>query len=251
MDDLLDALARLTARLESLERRLSALEQVSSPSVTNALPPASPTVESSTGAFSLTQAPGMLPVAGKAMLGIAGAYLLRAVAESGSVPKLIVVALALSYASLWLIWAARVAPGSGFAGAAYSGTAVLILVPMLWELTLSFRVLSPWDTSAVLCGVTVLVAVLAWKHNLALLVWVTNLTAVAMVLALMIATRDLMPFVAALLWMACVAEFAACRNRWSSLRPLVAIVADLATLVAIYVLTSPESVRSENVAVRS
>ena len=76
------------------------------------------------------------------MLGIAGAYVLRAVAESGSFPKLVVVALALAYAATWMVWASRVPVGAPFASTAYAATSALILVPMLAELTLRFQVLS-------------------------------------------------------------------------------------------------------------
>ena len=83
MEDLPESLSRLIARLDELEMRVTALEHPSSalssaPAVeSTALPaaapgPAKPSAEGS-GAFA---------VVGRAMLGIAGAYLLRAVAES-------------------------------------------------------------------------------------------------------------------------------------------------------------------------
>ena len=50
---------------------------------------------------------GAVPVLGKAVLGIAGAYLLRAIAESGPVPKLPVLIVAIAYAAVWMVWAVR------------------------------------------------------------------------------------------------------------------------------------------------
>src|SRR5262252_3439122 len=100
MDNLPDALARLTERLEYLERRVSALEGRSQ----SAVPSPTPTTaqyQSTAEDEPWLQGGGVLPVIGKAMLGIAGAYLLRAVAESGSFPKLAVVALALAYTATW------------------------------------------------------------------------------------------------------------------------------------------------------
>src|ERR1700690_3279385 len=140
MDDLLDALARLDARLENLERRVSALDHLSVPVPSLPVQQAVPANGVPTAAeLAPAQAGGIFPVVGKAMLGIAGAYVLRAVAESGSFPKLAVVVLALAYAGAWLVWAART--GARFASAAFAVTAALILAPMLGELTLRFQVL--------------------------------------------------------------------------------------------------------------
>ena len=108
MDDL-DALARLTARVENLEHRISVLEHPSETAASVPAEPATPaTLQPTAEAFPSAEAGGVFPVLGKAMLGIAGAYVLRAVAESGSFPKLAVVVLALAYAGMWLVWAARV-----------------------------------------------------------------------------------------------------------------------------------------------
>ncbi|HEX9111836.1 MAG TPA: hypothetical protein VF845_10195, partial [Terriglobales bacterium] len=246
MDDLLGALERLTDRLEKLERRVSALER---PSETeDPLPVAAaesaaavPVAETD----NLPEAGGVFPVVGKAMLGIAGAYLLRAVAESGSFPKLAVVALALAYASMWLVWASRVPAEARFASIAYAATSALILAPMLWELTLVFKVLSAFATAGILVAFVVAASGLAWKRNLVSIVWVANGTAVLTAVALLIATRDLVPFLCALLCMALISEVAASRSHWLSMRPLVAVAADLAICVLIYVYSRPESERIE------
>ncbi len=246
MDDLLDALARLSDRLEHLERRVSALERSSEtansrPSTAEGPARGTPAAEE----FSLPQAEGVFPVVGKAMLGIAGAYVLRAVAESGSLPQLVVVALALAYAGMWLLWAARVPANMPFTSTAYAVTSGLILAPMLWELTLHFKVLPASATAGVLIVFVALASVLAWKRNLAPVLWVANVTAVFTALALMIATHALAPFVSALLIMALASEFAADRNRWLRLRFLVAPAADLAVWILIYIYSLPESSRSD------
>ena len=84
---------------------------------------------------------GIFSVLGRAMLGMAGAYLLRAVAEASLLPRPAVAAIAIVYAILWLVWAARVPAGAWFASITYACTSALILAPMLWELTLRFKVL--------------------------------------------------------------------------------------------------------------
>jgi hypothetical protein len=185
------------------------------------------------------------------MLGIAGAYLLRAVAESGSLPQLVIVALALAYAGMWLLWAARVPANIPFASAAYAVTSGLILAPMLWELTLRFKVLPASVTAGVLTAFVAGASVLAWKRNLVPVLWVANVTAVFTALALMIATHALAPFISALLLMALASESAADRHRWLRLRFLVAPAADLAVWILIYIDSLPESSRSEYAAVQS
>jgi hypothetical protein len=252
MDDLLEALARLSERLEHLESRVSALER--SPKTANSRPSPATAAASATpaaDAISLPQDGGVFPVVGKAMLGIAGAYLLRAVAESGSLPQWVIVALALAYAGMWLLWAARVPASIPFASAAYAVTSALILAPMLWELTLRFKVLPASATAGVLVAFVAGASALAWKRNLAPVVWIANIAAVFTALALMIATHDLAPFIAVLLLMGVVSEFAAGRNRWLRLRFLVAPAANLAGWILIYIDSLPESARVDYAPVRS
>src|SRR5271169_1685280 len=99
MEDLLDALARLDARLENLERRVAAIDHQSQPATLRPVQAAIPAPRvAATEEFALAPTGGIFPVIGKAMLGIAGAYVLRAVAESGSVPKLALVLLGFAYA---------------------------------------------------------------------------------------------------------------------------------------------------------
>ena len=142
------------------------------------------------------------------MLGIAGAYFLRAVAESSSLPRLAIAAVAIVYALLWLVGrGAR--SGEWFSSAVYAGTSALILAPMLWELTLSFKVLPAPATAAILCVFVIAATALAWKQDRAPVYWVANATAAAAALALSIATHQLIPFLAALLLMALHLEYAA------------------------------------------
>ena len=252
MDDLRDALARLDASLLSLERRVSAIEQKfqqqpassSAPAAVVAATPAPAPQE-----LAVSQAAGAFSIVGKAMLGIAGAYVLRAVAESGSFPKLAVVVLALLYAGTWLVWATRVPVGALFARFAYAATAALILAPMLGELTLRFQVLSSGVTAILLSGFVLGAAALAWKGDLTCVVWVATATAIVTAFPLLIASRDLAPYIAALLVICLVSEAVAARNRWRGLRLLAAPAADLAVLILVYIYSLPERSRVDYAAV--
>jgi hypothetical protein len=181
---------------------------------------------------------GGMPVIGRVFLGIAGAYLLRAVNESGLLPQLEIVPVALAYAGMWLVWAARAYSRSVFASNAYAVTAAIILSPMLWELTMRFKALTPPMTAALLVAFPVAASGMAWKRRLTTVVWMPTAFMAAVAMGLLVHTRDPLPFALALLGMAALTEASACSERWLSLRPMVAMAADAAAVVLIVLYTS-------------
>jgi hypothetical protein len=240
MADLPDEINRLVTRLETLEQRVYALEHPTctpSPIPLQAAQAGEKLSESLTG--------GVFSVLGKAMLGIAGAYLLRAVAESSSLPKTVVAAVAIVYALAWLVWASRVKAGDWLAGTTYACTSALILVPMLWELTLRFNVLPALLTAGVVCGFVIAASVLAWKRDFAPVLWVANITGIAIALSLSVASHQMAPFIAVLLLMVLICEYGAGRDRETGVRVLVALAADVAVWALIYIYSSPQSTRGE------
>jgi len=237
---------QLSERLRELERRVSALE--GQPEIENRTPPASG------GGEPLKAQPretwrgfpaAAVPVFGKAVLGIAGAYLLRAVAESGAVPQLPVLMVAIVYAGLWLVWAIRTHSANHFASVTYTITAALILSPLLWESTVRFQVLWPAFTAAVLVAFVVLALALAWRQNLQAIPWVATLASVVTALALIIATRDLVPFTVGLLAVALAAEMVVCTGHQLSVRAVPAIAVDFTVWLLVYLMTSPDGVPPE------
>ena len=246
MNDLPDTIERLTARLETLELRVYTLEHPSDAgrALSASEPIPSQTVRAAE-TLPFVLAGGAFTVLGKALFGIAGAYLLRAIEESTSLPKLGVATLAIGYAMLWLVWATRVPVGAWFASITYACTAAVILAPMLWELTLNFKILPPPLTACILCGFVSIAYALAWKRNLTAALWVANLTSVVVALALSFRTHDLVSFIAALLLIALLSECAAARNHGLNIRFLVAVAADLAIFALIFIYSSPQSSRQE------
>jgi hypothetical protein len=237
MEDLRDELAsvveRLVTQVQELERRVASLERhpdvVISPRTSPAMEVQHPLPD-----LSLERSDDAMPVMGRVLLGMAGAYLLRAIADSAIFPRLAVVSVALAYASIWLVWAARVGANARFARSAYGITSALILAPMLWELTLRL-VLPTAATAGLLVAFAATASALAWKRSLSPVVWAATLSAVVTALGLFIATRDLVPFTAALLAIALITEAAACREHWRSLRPIAAVAADFAIFVLCYI----------------
>ena len=244
VDGIASVVEQLNERVRELERRVSALEgQPKEPS------PAQPILASTTleqprppvtwQGFPSPETPAKaVTVLGKAVLGIAGAYLLRAIAELGGIPKLPVLIVAILYAGLWMVWAARTHAANRFASVTYGITSALILSPLLWESTVRFEVLPPAFTAAVLVAFVVLALVLAWRRDLRVIPWVATLATVITALALILATHELVPLTAALLAMALATEISACLGHPLSLRAIPAIAADLAVLQLVIVMTS-------------
>ena len=240
------ALEQVIERLEELERRVSALEGLAGGSTYPRLTGTEiqePRVRAPQRALPFLDASGgAVPILGKAVLGIAGAYLLRAIAETGSIPKLPVLLVAIVYAALWMVWAARMHVTSRFASVTYALTSALILSPLLWESTIRFKVLSPAFAAGVLAAFVVLALALAWRENMQAIPWVAVLAAVGTCLALIIGTHELVPLTAALLAVALATEVAVCLGHRLTLRALSAVAADFAVWLAIFVLTAPEGV---------
>jgi hypothetical protein len=250
LDSVASDIEQLSERVRELERRVSALEgQPENSATTSAAPPTTdyalqrPRPPATWRGFPPAQDPGgAVPVLGKAVLGIAGAYLLRAIAESGAIPKFPILLIAIVYAALWMVWAVRTHAANRFASVTYGVTSALILSPLLWESTVRFQVLAPTFAAVVLVAFVVLAMALAWQRNLQLIPWIATLATVITAVALIIATHELVPLTAALLAVAVATEAAACLEHRLSLRAIPAIAADFAVWLLVYVMTSADGV---------
>ena len=77
-------------------------------------------------------------------------------------------------------------------------TSTLILIPLLWEAQIRFGALPAALTAAVLVLFSTFGLAVSWRKDLAPVAWVATLTGAFTIFAMMIATRDLIPFTAAL-----------------------------------------------------
>jgi hypothetical protein len=170
---------------------------------------------------------------------LAGAYLLRALAEAHLGSRLAFVAAGIVYAAAWLYLAFRVREKNGMASTVYSVTCAAIFAPLLWEATVRFGVLPPAVTAVLLAGFAATSSAAP----------VVTLSALATAMALMIGTGSMVPFAVALLVIACLAEAAFCGGRRVAMRAPTAIAADFAIWLLIYIMTSPASARGEYQAV--
>jgi hypothetical protein len=234
-------LERLAARVTELERRLSALEIGETAVVPKVTPLAAPVAAATVQqtANKASTAVSLVAVVGRSLLGLAGAYLLRAAFESGVAPRLVIVAIALLFAWGWLILSVRAAERSEMAGALYGITSSLIIFPMLWENALRFKLLSPIVTAAVLVAWLFSALFLVRRPGSAMTLWVTTLFAAGSGLGLFVATRDPFPFTLALLVSAALTEYAVCRERKLQLRIAVEVVLDLVLCILAYLAARP------------
>ncbi|HTS28227.1 MAG TPA: hypothetical protein VMH81_20280 [Bryobacteraceae bacterium] len=220
---------RLTARVERLERELGLWQ----PERAAAALPAQGVPAS------ITPSPAaLLPVLGRALLGLAGAYLLRAITESATVSAQIGVAIGLFYAILWLVAAARTSAARQLEAALHSLTSVLVLSPLLWEATLRFHAVSTWAAGGILLFFTVFGLAVSWRKDLLIVATIATLAGLGTAAALLIATHDALPFTLVFLAIAAAVEASACLEHWLSERWLAATAADLSILLATWLATN-------------
>jgi hypothetical protein len=244
MSDGPDDLHRLNVRVDALEERLRVLEDIRLEAVTPAAQEAStPSPAYPAQEHPIERLSTAFAVFGRAMLGIAGAYALRALAASGTVPKLGVAAVAMVYAIAWLVGASRVDAARRFAGGLYAGTSALILAPMLWELTLRFNVLSPALAAGVLALFVAAATVLTRQEENSPIFTVAYAAGAATALALSIGTHSMTAFIVLLLTMLAVCEV--WYKRAGSLRVIVAVTTDLAIWILIFLYRGPASARAD------
>src|SRR5271157_747708 len=180
----------------------------------------------------------LLPVLGRALLGLAGAYLLRALTESGSFAPQAGVAIGLLYALFWLVWAARTPAALRIETALHSLTSVLVLSPLLWEATLRFHAISTWTAASILLFFTVFGLAVSWRKDLLIVATITTLAGLGTAAGLLMATHDVLPFTFVFLATAAAVEASACLDHWLSERWLAATTADLSVLLATWLVTN-------------
>jgi len=230
-------LTRRVASIEECLRLAEARERApEAPPAATYPPPQEPSGLSSS--HPLEQAAGLLPVLGRALLGMAGAYLLRALTEAGALPNQVGIVAGIVYAGGWLMWAARAPAQETLAAAIYSLTAVLVLVPLLWEATVRFHAIAAGTAGATLFLFAVFGMVVSWRRNLLAVSTIATVAALGSAAALLLGTHDVLPFTFLFLAIAAAVEASACLDHWLNERWLAAVAADLSVLLATWLVTN-------------
>jgi hypothetical protein len=237
MSELEARVSELADSLRAAERRIAALE---------AAPPARPRAAAPRGAAAtggaaaanvgaeLAWATTAISFAGRTLLVLAGAFLLRALTDAGTIPAWLGVGLGFAYAGVWIALADRASSGARAASAGFHGfSAAAIGFPLLFEAATRFRLLSPALAAVLLTGFTAVAMAVAVHRRFEVLAWVVALGGAATALALMpFGGRFAPPLLylavlgVATLWLGYVID-------WRHLRWPVAIVADVAVLALV------------------
>lgn len=235
-EELVRRLDRIEARLALLERLLGRGESAEAASEAAAEPAAAP---GETETPALPVAAGLPGLAGQSLLGLAAAYLLRALTENGALPPALGVALGLVYALAWLAWAARAPAAEVGTVLIRAVTSALILGPLLWEAHLRFQATTPWQTAGILVLFATLAMAISWKKNQSAVAMVGSLAGMLMSAALLVRTHDVVPYTGGLLALAAAVEVSACLEHYLGERWVVAALANLAVLLLTYVASRP------------
>src|SRR4029453_2729438 len=225
-----DRLSRIEARLGGIDqaladvhRRLDALEALelrSAPALHS--DPLSATVETplplpllSAGGPDFT---GLVSLVGRTFVVLGGAYLLRALTESGRLPGRAGVVLGFGYAVAWFGAADRAGVTRPLSGLFHGLAAVVISLPLLWEASTHFKLLSPETSGALLLLIAGLALGVAWHRHLQSLAGVAVVGSIVATAGFMVATGYPLPFAAGLLALGACTLWLSDARAWPWLR---------------------------------
>src|SRR5207344_3452383 len=171
---------------------------------------------------------------GRSCLVLGGAFLIRAMTDSGTLPRSIGAALGLAYALLWIAMADRAAKrGRESSGAFLGVTAVIIAYPLVVETSTRMAIFSPAGAALILAVLTAACVAVGYRRGLGVLAWAALAAAAASAFVLCVVTRAVEPFAAAFLAVGLGTAWLAYAPRpWTGLRWPAAIAADLLVLWA-------------------
>lgn len=254
---LIAGIEALQASLESLEQRVAALEySARGMRPAPAERPAAIAQEASLAAV-LHEAPppgevvhvgatpgALLSIIGRTLLILAGAFLLRALTDGGTLPQSVGVTLGLTYATVLIVFTDRAGWKQRKLSASFLGLAVVLTAyPLLWESTARLGLLSPGASGAVLVFVTALGLLTAWRRRLRFVAAAFTLAALLTILALYHATRAMELYAGLLLLLGAATIWLAYSRRWHVMRWLVALTADVVVLRLVLLVAHPEGPR--------
>jgi hypothetical protein len=223
----------LILAVEDLRRRVAALERSSR----SELPTSTPELPSFAGQPQPLSdiSSGLVASLGQLLVGIGGAYLLRAITEAHWLPERAGTLAGLAYAGAWLIASLRIAATRRMAALVAVLTSLAIVIPLVWEATFRFHTLSRWEAAATLAVVVVLGQAVGWRRDDSAIAGVTSLAGSIAALAFTVATLDPVPFTAALVIAAGMVEYGAFRDRGLAWRWSMAVASDASAMLVIYI----------------
>jgi hypothetical protein len=236
-----DRLSDLEARVSDLadtvrrmEGRLSALEQVRPGSPAARRRAAANAAHDATVASIRSEAAAAgttLSLLGRTLLVLAGAFVLRALTDAGTLPAWLGVALGFAYAGTWVAASDRAAADRRTSAVFHLVAAMVIGFPLLFEAATRFRLLSPVAAAAMLTAFTGVALAVAVRRRHEVLAWLLALGGVVTAIGLMAASGRIAPALAYLVLLGVATLWLGYVQDWHGVRWPVAFAADLGVLV--------------------
>jgi len=188
------AVARLSARVDALEResRLTPDGTVpaSAETLLTGVAVGEPALAIQHPSSTPESAPTWLGLVGRTFIVLGGAFLLRALTNSGQLPMQPGVWIGLAYAALWLALASRATgPSALFHGL----SALMVGLPLVIEAVLGFRVMSGEMGAMVLAAIGAASLGVAWSRRQRSFAMIATLGTLATTLALAVGQSQLPP----------------------------------------------------------
>lgn len=232
-----EAVGALEVAVSRQDRRIAALEGVIADApavageVTEAVAPVDPAAEALPDQWPITAVRGTPALAGRSLLILAGAFLLRALTEAGTLATGMGVVLGLAYAASWII-AAAMAARKGARGSAgfFAVCAALIADPLIFEASTEFGVLSSTGSAVTLSIMTAAGLFVASRWRLQESAWVFVVGAMVTAATLAVVRPPGEEATGVLVALGLAAVWLAGRHGWEFLRWLTAVGADVGVL---------------------
>jgi hypothetical protein len=179
-------------------------------------------------------------LAGRTLLILAGAFLLRAITDGGYIPTWVGVGTAFAYAGVWMALADRAA-GQGQRATAgfYGAAAVAIAFPLLVEVAARFRIVSTWVAVLLLSAFTATALASAARRRFHALAWMVVVAALPSAFALMLAQGRVAPPLVFLVVLGVGTVWIGYVLDWHGLRWPVAAAVDLSVLLLAFEAVRP------------
>lgn len=227
-EDLVGVVESLRARLVALEARVATLEGAASrPGDVRGGVAVTTTVEDPAPSSGFDVA-GLAGVAGQGLLGLAGAYLLRALTEQGSIPQALGYSAGAAYALAWLVLVRRAGrSGAVLRASIFGAVSCSMAYPLIWEATARGHLLGPFSAALALTLMTAALLLVASDIRLQALAWIVVAGAVSTAVALLPDATRLLPVMVFIIGLGIATLWLGYVRDWFALRWPMAAVANL------------------------
>jgi hypothetical protein len=171
----------------------------------------------------------ILSLVGRLLLVLAGGFSLRAMTDAGVIADPVGIALAFTYAAVWLFMSERAGARAQVPSAVFHAlAAAMVAFPLVVEATTRFKVLSGPASAVVVSVSTAALLFVAWRRRLRAVAWITVIGALPTSAALLIQTGVVAPFALFLIALGVATLWLAYSTDWWGSRWPAALAADVA-----------------------